>query len=165
MRVSLIAVFLLLLLNIAADIYIVKRLPDRCRQGWRRALIWTINTMVYILFTVLMLFVYYKKFDLLMYYLEMIILGFFMLSVPKILFLAISPLDYIPKLFRAKPLKLFTPLSAVFSGGPPFLFFPITLYIRTPFPLMGVNICLHTKTPALHGYKKSPTFLIHFLKP
>ncbi|MBO8438289.1 MAG: metallophosphoesterase [Bacteroidetes bacterium] len=153
MRVSLIAVFLLLLLNIAADIYIVKRLPDRCRQGWRRALIWTINTMVYILFTVLMLFVYYKKFDLLMYYLEMIILGFFMLSVPKILFLAISPLDYIPKLFRAKPLKLFTPLSAVIACALPFLLLHSTLYTRKHFRIAEVNICSNKIPQAFDGYK------------
>lgn len=153
MRVSLVAVFVLLLLNVAADIYIVRRLPDRFRQGWRRALIWTINTAVYILFTVLMLFVYNKKFDLLMYYLEMIILAFFMLSVPKIIFLAISPLDYLPKLFKARPLKVFTPVSAVAACILPFMLLYSTLFVRKHFRVAEVEIVSPKIPPAFNGYK------------
>lgn len=153
MRVSLIAVFLLLLINVAADIYIVKRLPDKFRKGWRRAFIWTLNTATYILFTVLMLFVYNKKFDMLMYYLEMIILGFFMLSVPKIIFLIISPLDYIPKLFKKKPLKIFTFISAVIACILPFLLLYSALYTRKHFRIAEVEITSPKLPQAFDGYK------------
>lgn len=153
MRVSLIAVILLLLINVAADIYIVRSLPVKYRQGWRRALIWTINSVVYILFTVLMLFVYNKKFDLLMYYLEMIILGFFMLSVPKIIFLAISPLDYLPRLFKAKRLKIFTPLSAVVACALPFVLLYSTLYVRKHLRIAEVEITSPKIPGTFDGYR------------
>lgn len=153
MRVSLLISFILLAVNIFADIYIMRRLPQSFRKGWRRVTVWSVNTAVYLLFAVLIVFIYMKHFELLSDYLEIIMLAFFMICLPKIVFLLISPLDFVPKLFGAKRFHIFTSVSAAIAFILPFILLYGALVVRKNIVFNKVDIVSDRLPRSFDGYK------------
>ncbi|MEG1575035.1 MAG: metallophosphoesterase, partial [Bacteroidales bacterium] len=153
MRVSLFISLIVLVVNVLADIYIIYRLPQSFRSGLRRIAVWAVNATVYVLFVTLIIFVYMKRFELLADYLEIIMLAFFMICLPKIVFLIFSSLDFIPLLFRAVRFRIFTPFAAVVAIVLPFMLFYGVLSVRKNIVYNNVDI-VSTRLPCgFDGYK------------
>ena len=115
MRISLLLSMLLLAINILSDIYIVKQISRRFLTKLSRAIIWSVNSLVYLMFVVFVVFVYIKEAYFLKQNIEMIVFLFMLVSLPKIVFLLISPIDYLLKLFTKNRKYIFTLLAALVS--------------------------------------------------
>lgn len=115
MRISLLLSMLLLAINILSDIYIVKQISKRFLTKLSRAIIWGVNSLVYLMFVVFVVVVYMKEAYFVSKNIEMIVFLFMLVSLPKIVFLLISPIDNLLKLFTKKRKYLFTLLAALVS--------------------------------------------------
>ncbi|MBQ7819812.1 MAG: metallophosphoesterase [Bacteroidales bacterium] len=115
MRVSLLLTILLLVVNIVSDIYIAKQLPQSFRKGVKRVVLWVINSTVYTLFIIILLLVYSKNIVILTSNIELLVFIFFTLTFPKLIFVLISPFDYLLKTITHKKSKPFTIIGVILS--------------------------------------------------
>lgn len=115
MRISLLLSMILLTINILSDIYIIKQLPNRFRNAIFKVVIWSINTLVYILFLVFVSLIFVKNTTIISQNIELVVFIFFLISLPKIIFLIISPLDYLQKIWSKKRKYHFTIVATIIS--------------------------------------------------
>lgn len=115
MRISLLLSMVLLAINILSDIYIIKQLPNRFRNAIFKVVIWSINTLVYILFLVFVSLIFVKNTTIISQNIELVVFIFFLISLPKIIFLIISPLDYLQKIWSKKRKYHFTIAATIIS--------------------------------------------------
>lgn len=115
MRISLILAILLLLINIVCDIYIAKQLPASFRKGLKRGLLWSFNAMCYAIYLAFMLLIYSKFEGILSSNIEVVVFIFILLSFPKLVFVVISPFDYVSKLFIKERTKFFTKFATLLA--------------------------------------------------
>ena len=115
MRVSLLISTLLLIINILCDIYIAKQLPSSFRKGVKRCLLWGVNSFIYLLFIIIILLIYNKNAYILSSNIELLVFSFFTISFPKLIFILISPLDYLLKYMTNKKIKVFTTVGTILS--------------------------------------------------
>ncbi len=115
MRVSLLLSALLLIINILCDIYIAKQLPSSFRKGVKRCLLWVVNSLIYLLFIIIILLIYNKNTHILSSNIELLVFSFFTISFPKLIFVLISPLDYLLKYITNKKMKIFTIVGTILS--------------------------------------------------
>ena len=115
MRISLLLSMVLLAINILSDIYIIKQLPNRFRNAIFKVVIWSINTLVYILFLVFVSLIFVKNTTIISQNIELVVFIFFLISLPKIIFLIISPLDYLQKIWSKKRKNHFTIVATIIS--------------------------------------------------
>jgi predicted MPP superfamily phosphohydrolase len=124
MRISLLLSILLLVVNILSDIYIIRQIPKRIKTKLFNISVWGVNTIIYALFVVFVCMVYMKNFQFISKNIELLVFFFLLLSLPKILFLLISPIDYLVKLFTKRRRYIFTIVAMVVS----LLTFTLLLY-------------------------------------
>lgn len=115
MRISLLLSILLLVINILSDIYIIRQIPKRFLTLLSHTLIWCTNTIIYLMFVVFVWLVYTKDAQFIGRNIEMMVFLFMFISLPKILFIIISPIDYIIKLFTSKRRYIFTAIATLIS--------------------------------------------------
>ena len=115
MRISLLLSMILLAINILSDIYITKQLPNRFRNTIFKVVIWSINTLVYILFLVFVSLIFVKNTTIISQNIELVVFIFFLITLPKIIFLIISPLDYLQKIWSKKRKYYFTIVATIIS--------------------------------------------------
>ena len=115
MRISLLLSMVLLTINIISDIYIIRQIPRRFLTSLSRTLIWGVNSIAYIMFALFVWLVYTKDAQFISRNIEMIVFLFMFVSLPKIIFLLISPIDYLIKLFVKKRRYLFTTIATLVS--------------------------------------------------
>lgn len=115
MRVSLVLSIALLVINIISDIYIVKQIPKRFRNIALRSVLWSVNTIIYILFVVFVWLIYIKNTQLISKNIEFVVFLFFLILIPKIVFLLISSADYLIKFFTKKRRYIFTVAATIIS--------------------------------------------------
>ncbi|MBR4118577.1 MAG: metallophosphoesterase [Bacteroidales bacterium] len=115
MRISLLLSMILLAINILSDIYIIKQLPNRFRNTIFKVVIWSINTLVYILFLVFVSLIFVKNTTIISQNIELVVFIFFLITLPKIIFLIISPLDYLQKIWSKKRKYYFTIVATIIS--------------------------------------------------
>ena len=115
MRISLLLSILLLVVNILSDIYIIRQIPERVKTKLFKISIWGVNSIIYTFFVVFVCMVYMKNFQLISKNIELLVFFFFLISLPKILFLLISPIDYLVQLFTKHRSYIFTIVAIVIS--------------------------------------------------
>ena len=115
MRISLILSILVLVVNILSDIYIIRQIPKRIKTKLFNISVWGVNTVIYALFVVFVCMVYMKNLQFISKNIELLVFFFFLISLPKILFLLISPIDYLVKLFTKHRSYIFTIVAMVIS--------------------------------------------------
>lgn len=124
MRISLLLSILLLVVNILSDIYIIRQIPTRIKTKIFNISVWGVNAVIYALFVAFVYLVYTKNFQFISKNIELLVFFFFLISLPKILFLLISPIDYLVKLFTKRRRYIFTIVAMVVS----FSTFTLLLY-------------------------------------
>ena len=115
MRISLLLSILLLVINILSDIYIIRQIPKRIKTKLFNISVWGVNTVIYALFVVFVCMVYMKNLQFISKNIELLVFFFFLISLPKILFLLISPIDYLVKPFTKHRSYIFTIVAMVIS--------------------------------------------------
>ena len=115
MRISLLVSILLLVINILSDIYIFRQIPKRFRTNHSRSLVWGVNSIIYLFFVAFVWLVYTKNSHFISRNIEMMVFIFMLISLPKILFLLISSVDYVIKLFTKTRKYIFTIIASILS--------------------------------------------------
>ena len=115
MRISLLLSMALLAINIVSDIYITRQMPKRFLTSLSRTFIWSVNTIIYLMFVAFVWLVYTKDAHFISRNVEMTVFLFMFISLPKILFILISSIDYLIKLFTSKRRYIFTTMATFVS--------------------------------------------------
>lgn len=106
---------LLLVINILSDIYIVRQIPKRFINKPLKIVIWSINALIYLLFVVFVSLISVKNAQIITRNIELFVFIFFLISLPKVAFMIISPIDYLIKICAKKRKYYFTIVATVIS--------------------------------------------------
>ena len=115
MRISLLLSILILFINILSDIYIIRQIPKRFINMFSRVFIWSVNSIIYLMFILFVWLVYTKDAHFISRNIELMVFLFMLFMLPKIIFVLISPIDYLIKLFSKKRRYIFTSIATVVS--------------------------------------------------
>ena len=115
MRISLLLSILILFINILSDIYIIRQIPKRFMTKLSRLFIWSVNSIIYLMFILFVWLVYTKDAHFISRNIELMVFLFMLFMLPKIIFVLISPIDYLIKLFSKKRRYISTSIATVVS--------------------------------------------------